>query len=527
MQSVGTMSVPRRKVLLLCLLMGFNIFICVLMGLSWKFRGEKGNKKIKIPERFWSQQVLSESFWNKEQQRLDFINNPLLSAVLANDSFEAQLDWLHDSGPHDPCKPDWRVATRISDYNILPRRFKDFLLHMRCRSYPILISQTHVCDQKPFLLLVVKSLIPHFDRRQAIRKTWGRAGVYANRNVAIVFLLGNTIPGDDLPDLQEMLYHEAKIHRDLLQWDYRDTFFNLTLKEVLFLEWFNKHCPQAQYVFKGDDDVFVNTLRILYFLEGLSEDKAKDLFIGDVISNAGPHRDQKLKYFIPKSVYVGGYPPYAGGGGYLFSGSLALQLYNVSQRVVLYPIDDVYTGMCLKKLGHVPEKHDGFKTFDIDEKYRSNPCVYRTLMVVHSRTPQEMLKIWPWIIHPELDCLWTHPIPPLLTFLPIFSGICSMFKPMCLIPDNLLLYLFHLVLFWLVLCEGLTCIPGLKSELFCNLFFYIFTSNLVVFTIQTFLFKSKWLLVSQFLLNLPQITSNDAILLPPAGFKQLFFIFLF
>ncbi|KAF6724571.1 N-acetyllactosaminide beta-1,3-N-acetylglucosaminyltransferase 2 [Oryzias melastigma] len=79
----GTMFVPRRKVLMLCGLMGFNIFVCVLMGLSWKFGGERGHKKIKIPERFWSRQVLSEAFWNKEQQRLDFINNPLLSAVPA------------------------------------------------------------------------------------------------------------------------------------------------------------------------------------------------------------------------------------------------------------------------------------------------------------------------------------------------------------------------------------------------------------------------------------------------------------
>ncbi|XP_023256213.1 N-acetyllactosaminide beta-1,3-N-acetylglucosaminyltransferase 2-like, partial [Seriola lalandi dorsalis] len=222
--------------------------------------------------------------------------------------------------------------------------------------------------------------------------------------VATVFLLGDTMSVDHFPDLLGMVGHEANLHKDLLQWDYRDTFFNLTLKEVLFLEWFSQNCPQAQYVLQGDDDVFVNTLRIIDFLEGLSEVKAKDLFIGDVISNAGPHRDKKLKYFIPESVFVGRYPPYAGGGGYLYSGELALRLHNISQQVVLYPIDDVYTGMCLRKLGLVPEKHSGFRTFDIEEKYRYNSCIYRSLMLVHSRTPQEMLKIWSWIVRPELEC---------------------------------------------------------------------------------------------------------------------------
>lgn len=403
MQRGRNMPVSRRKVSVLCVMV-LNVLICILMGVTWRYK-ENNHPKVRTPiTRFWRPEVLNKAFWNKEQQLLDFIYNPNMKFVLSSDSLIELPDWLNDTGPLNPCEPDYRVFTQISDYNSLPQRFQDFLLHLRCRTYPMLINQPHVCDEKPFLLLVVKSLIPHFDRRQAIRQTWGRAGVVANRTVAMVFLLGNTSPVDHFPNLLEMLGHEEKIHKDLLQWDYRETFFNLTLKEVLFLEWFNQNCPHAQYILKGDDDVFVNTLLIIDLLEGLSDNGAKDLFIGDVISDASPHRDSKLKYYIPESVFEGAYPPYAGGGGYLYSGELALRLYNVSRQVVLYPIDDVYTGMCLRKLGLVPEKHSGFRTFGIEEKYRNNPCIYRSLMLVHSRTPEEMLTIWPWIIHPELDC---------------------------------------------------------------------------------------------------------------------------
>ncbi|KAM9857536.1 N-acetyllactosaminide beta-1,3-N-acetylglucosaminyltransferase 2a [Aulostomus maculatus] len=406
MQREGNLPAARRRARWWCVMMMLNLLICILLAVSWSLGLDKnGRHKVVIPsKRFWRQQLLSESFWNKEQQRLDFIYNPIISSALSTVSNMELLDWLNDTGPLNPCEPDYRVLTKIVDYNTLPLRFQDFLLHMRCRTYPLLIDQPHLCDETPFLLLVVKSLVPHFDRRQAIRETWGRAGVVANRTVCTVFLLGNTMPQDHFPDLLEMLGQEAELHGDLLQWDYRDTFFNLTLKEVLFLEWFSQRCPHAQFVLKGDDDVFVNTLRIIDLLEGLPEVRAKDLFIGDVITSAGPHRDRKLKYFIPESVFVGVYPPYAGGGGYLFSGELGLRLYNASQQVVLYPIDDVYTGMCLKRLGLVPEKHTGFRTFDIEEKYRDNPCVHRSLMLVHSRTPQEILKIWQWILHPELDC---------------------------------------------------------------------------------------------------------------------------
>ncbi|XP_040891690.1 N-acetyllactosaminide beta-1,3-N-acetylglucosaminyltransferase 2a isoform X2 [Toxotes jaculatrix] len=406
MQRGGNMPAACRKGRVLYVMMTLNIFVCFLMGVLWNLGRDKSSRHVvRIPtKKFWHQPVLSESFWNREQQRLDFIFNPIINSALSSEPVVELPDWLNDTGPPDPCEPDYRVTTQILDYNSLPQRFQDFLLHMRCRTYPMLINQPRVCDGKPFLLLVVKSLTPHFDRRQAIRQSWGRVGVLANRTVATVFLLGNTMPVDHFPDLLGMLGHEAGLHKDILQWDYRDTFFNLTLKEVLFLEWFSQNCPHAQFILKGDDDVFVNTLRIIDFLEGLSETKARDLFLGDVISNAGPHRDRKLKYFIPESVFVGQYPPYAGGGGYLYSGELALRLHNISRQVVLYPIDDVYTGMCLKKLGLVPEKHTGFRTFDIEEKYRDNTCIYRSLMLVHSRTPQEVLKIWPWIVRPELEC---------------------------------------------------------------------------------------------------------------------------
>lgn len=395
-----------RKARVLCVMMILNIFICILMGVSWNLGQDKsGRQKVRIPSaRFWRPQMMSKSYWNKAQQRLDFIHNPLIISAFSNDSLTDLPDWLNDTGAPNPCEPDHSVSTQIWDYNSLPQRFQDFLLHMRCRSYPMLINQPRMCDSKPYLLLAVKSLAPHFDRRQAIRETWGRAGILANRMVVTVFLLGNATSLDHFPDLSGMLGHEARIYRDLLQWDYRDTFFNLTLKEVLFLEWFSKHCPHAQYVFKGDDDVFVNTLRIIDFLEGLPQLGANELFIGDVISNAGPHRDRKLKYFIPESVFVGQYPPYAGGGGFLYAGEMALRLYNISGHVALYPIDDVYTGMCLKKLGLVPDKHKGFKTFGIEEKFRNSPCIYKSLMLVHSRTPQEMIQIWAWLMDPGTEC---------------------------------------------------------------------------------------------------------------------------
>ncbi|KPP59781.1 N-acetyllactosaminide beta-1,3-N-acetylglucosaminyltransferase 2-like [Scleropages formosus] len=361
-----------KKVRILGLMVMLHLFVFVVLEVLWGGGREKRRQpKVVVPSgRFWRAFVPSAAYWNREQQKLDLLHNPILKAENVS-----AIDWFNATTGRGSCEPD--VGVR---------------------------AQPRACEKKPFLLLAIKSLAPHFDRRQAIRQTWGRAGRLANRTVATVFLLGDAARSDHFPDLRDLLRRESSAHRDLLIWDYRDTFFNLTVKEVLFLDWLERRCRDASFVFKGDDDVFVNTRRVLDFLEGLSPARAESLFVGDVITNAGPHRDRKVKYFVPESVFVGQYPPYAGGGGYLYSGELALRLRSVSPEVPLYPIDDVYTGMCLRKLGLAPERHKGFRTFGIQEKYRDNACVYHSLMLVHRRTPQQIIEIWSWISNPTLKC---------------------------------------------------------------------------------------------------------------------------
>lgn len=388
------MPVCSKRIRILCALMAFNVVGCVFLRFSF-LTWLQPTPKTHIPTKpFWHIESASKSYWNRQQQILDFIHNPYVNSSLLPD------DWLSS----DQCRPDPRIPLEITDYNLLPKLFQDFLLYFRCRSFPALINPQEMCRDRPFLLLAVKTLVPHFERRQAIRETWGRSGAVKNRTVVTLFLLGNAMVEDQHPNLTELLRHEAELYGDIVQWDFRDSFFNLTLKDVQFLDWFSSFCPKAEFIFKGDDDVFVNTPRIVDFLDSLPPKAVSDLFTGDVITNATPLRDKKLKYFVPESFFVGSYPPYAGGGGFLYSGQVALKLLEASKQVVFYPIDDVYTGMCLRKLGLAPEKHDGFRTFDINAKHKDNPCIYRGLMVVHSRTPQEIKRIWSWIVQPDLQC---------------------------------------------------------------------------------------------------------------------------
>lgn len=307
------------------------------------------------------------------------------------------------------CSED--ASVRNQDwFRRLDPRFHQFVLHRHCRYFPMLINHPEKCaDGEVHLLMVVKSVIEQHDRREAVRKTWGREHTVDGKKIRTLFLLGSPTTGKDTKNLQKLIEYEDLIYGDILQWDFMDTFFNLTLKEVNFLKWFDIYCPDVQFIFKGDDDVFVNTRNLLELVGfKVEESKEADLFVGDTISKAIPIRNRQSKYYIPKELYDKPYPPYVGGGGFLMSSQLARRLFVVSEDLELYPIDDVFLGMCLQKLHLSPELHPGFRTFGITRRrvssMNSEPCFYKNLIVVHKLSAQELLKMWSVVHNEELVC---------------------------------------------------------------------------------------------------------------------------
>ncbi|XP_030621341.1 N-acetyllactosaminide beta-1,3-N-acetylglucosaminyltransferase 2 [Chanos chanos] len=375
---------------------------------------------------FWKNYLDNRAMWNWLQHIMDRLHNPILHSNTAGRNNVLSLGDLFPVLGKLKCKQDHSMTKFMSDFQAMPRQIQDFVSSMHCRDYPLLIDQPRVCARRPdlreaapMLLLAIKTQVHDFQNRQAIRKTWGRSGyvkglVGKGGIVRRVFLLGNREQDEHLY-IDGLLEMESQRYGDIIQWDFQDTFFNLTLKDVLFWQWFSMRCPHARFVFKGDDDVFVRTPALLDFLQS-EEVKAKvsnssgsavkleDFIIGDVIISAVPVRKNSTKYYIPQTFYEGLYPPYAGGGGVVYSGSLALRLLQVSKRVHLFPIDDVYLGMCLHRLGVSPIHHPAFLTFDFPKKEKKGPCANHTILLVHKRSPAEMYDLWNEMKSPSLEC---------------------------------------------------------------------------------------------------------------------------
>uniref|UniRef100_A0A8D0DIU1 Hexosyltransferase n=1 Tax=Salvator merianae TaxID=96440 RepID=A0A8D0DIU1_SALMN len=290
--------------------------------------------------------------------------------------------------------------------------FKHYLRNKDNRKFDLLVNQPRKCKRVPggpFLLIAIKSLVEEFDRREVVRKTWGKEGLVNGAQVQRVFLLGTPKNRTALPAWESLVRQESQTYRDILLWDFLDTFFNLTLKEIHFLSWADEFCPSTKFIFKGDADVFVNVENLVHFLE--KQDPSQDLFVGDIIYNAQPIRTRKSKYYIPETMYgLGTYPAYAGGGGFLLSSSTMRKLSQACGEVELFPIDDVFLGMCLQRINLKPVLHEGFKTFGITKPSAApnlktfDPCFYRDLMVVHSLKVAEIWLMWNLLHNSQLSC---------------------------------------------------------------------------------------------------------------------------
>ncbi|XP_076007534.1 UDP-GlcNAc:betaGal beta-1,3-N-acetylglucosaminyltransferase 7 [Genypterus blacodes] len=288
----------------------------------------------------------------------------------------------------------------------LEDNFKQFMLYRHCRYFPMIANHPEKCAGEIYLLMVVKSVATQHDRREVIRKTWGKEQVVDGKRIKTLFLLGKPSNQVEKANHQKLLDYEDYIYGDILEWDFMDSFFNLTLKETHFLKWFDTYCPKVRYVFKGDDDVFVSVENILEYLQGVGH--VKNLFVGDVIFKAKPIRKKENKYYIPQALYEKThYPPYAGGGGFLMDGTLVKRLHWVSETLELYPIDDVFLGMCLEVLQVTPIKHNAFKTFGLVKNKKSKlnhePCFFKNMLVVHKLLPSDLMHMWN-LVNSDLVC---------------------------------------------------------------------------------------------------------------------------
>ncbi|XP_024135270.1 N-acetyllactosaminide beta-1,3-N-acetylglucosaminyltransferase 3 [Oryzias melastigma] len=320
--------------------------------------------------------------------------------------------------PVKKCEKNASV-TSLPGFDALPEIYKTFLYYRHCRYFPMLLDNPDKCgkisgEKEPFLLLVIKSSPQNYERREVLRKTWAQERMYKGAWIRRVFISGTSGAGVEKHNLNKLLKLENEDHHDILQWDFADSFYNLTLKQTLLLGWLEEQCPSARFLFNGDDDVFANTDNMVEYLQSINNSYGqKHLFTGHLLTTEKPVRWTGSKYFVPLLIQATNkYEPYCGGGGFLLSAYTASVIYKTSQEIPLHPIDDAYMGMCLFKVGLKPSSHLGVKTLGIqlpmNTPDNSGPCYMKELLLLHRFLPSQMYVMWKEVNDPNLICSTTN-----------------------------------------------------------------------------------------------------------------------
>ncbi|KAF6117534.1 UDP-GlcNAc:betaGal beta-1,3-N-acetylglucosaminyltransferase 5 [Phyllostomus discolor] len=270
--------------------------------------------------------------------------------------------------------------------------------------YQYLINHREKCHaQDVLLLLFVKTAPENHARRSAIRKTWGNEKYVQselNANIKTLFALGAPSSPLTREALQRRLFEEDQVYNDIIQQDFADSFYNLTLKLLMQFSWANTFCSHAKFLMTADDDIFIHMPNLIEYLQGLEQIGVQDFWIGRVHRGAPPVRNKHSKYYVSYEMYQWpAYPDYTAGAAYVISNDVAAKVYEASQTLnsSLY-IDDVFMGLCANKMGIVPQYHVFFSG---EGKAPYHPCIYDKMMTSHGHV-QDLQDLWEDATDPEV-----------------------------------------------------------------------------------------------------------------------------
>ena len=107
-------------------------------------------------------------------------------------------------------------------------------------------------DETPILIHSGASSDDHdyYNRRMIIRRTWAREA--KDNKMKVLFIVG--LPsgrrkgreGQRSTQQQLSLQNEAQKYGDMLQFDFIDNYYNLTLKTIAEFKWIQKHCSSSR-----------------------------------------------------------------------------------------------------------------------------------------------------------------------------------------------------------------------------------------------------------------------------------------
>ncbi|XP_066962745.1 beta-1,3-galactosyltransferase 5-like isoform X3 [Macrobrachium rosenbergii] len=211
------------------------------------------------------------------------------------------------------------------------------------------LSHLQICNKSdPFILAVVFSAIPNTQQRELIRNTWANPSYYKLTKIRAIFVLGATTN----ETLQQAVEEEITQYQDIIQYNFIDSYRNLTYKTIAWMTWVKYNCVDVPWIAKIDDDNVVNPFALnRYLVDRFKENPSPNAIHGRLrVTNKAMRNG---KWVVTKEEYPPDkYPPFVLGPAYIVGRNAIDKLLEYTPYTPFLWLEDVYmTGLVAKAAG--------------------------------------------------------------------------------------------------------------------------------------------------------------------------------
>lgn len=149
------------------------------------------------------------------------------------------------------------------------------------------------------LVAIVMISAEYFKKRMVIRASWGNASLLDDPlyDLKVFFAVGWW--SKDV-NVNEKLKREAKIYNDIIQEDFVEDYFNITIKVIGSFKFIAEYCPNTDFVLRINDDMVPNMRHLIDFLSKIKTDNgglAQNMIMGNIMPQSTPYRSPSEALF--------------------------------------------------------------------------------------------------------------------------------------------------------------------------------------------------------------------------------------
>ena len=324
----------------------------------------------------------------------EFVNSHVFSEFSIEERTSIVEQYLHrEAKPVYECvlKNERKKCFKYTDKDSIyaPKKYRIEDMTMRYPyTYHTVINNPTVCTDDTYIVVGSPVGPRQFVERVATRNAWGNVREVDGKKVIHLFFAGK----DDNDDENDRLLREEndKYH-DIIQFDMKNHFMNLTLLAILTYNWTHHYCPHIAYYVRADNDLWYNPRSHIHNF--LMERRSQTL-IGNIVMGNKPIRVDLSRYWMPKSIFPAKqFDPYPSGCFVTIAGDTLETIVKYCEYIgpIIY-FDDVFLGQIAAITNITLLSYPGGVMEYMWKSY--SPSVYMKLSAAHRYMPADVLALW-------------------------------------------------------------------------------------------------------------------------------------